>query len=456
MQKHTKVFLAVLAVLLAARLAVMSVAPVFDPSESRYAAISANMARTGDFTVPRFTHDGEYQPFRGKPPLLFQLGGAACRVFGTNEFAVRLPSFLAFGALLALVFSTAGALGGRDRALAATAVTASAVSLYALAGFCMTDMLLTLAVAGAVLLYARFDHDRARPAGYGVFALLGVGMLVKGPVALVLFGLPVFAWTLVNRRWETVRRLPWPGGVLLFLVVCVPWYARMASLDDGFLRYFFVNENLLRFLVHDYGDKYGAGRETFRGMAAVWMLVTALPWTLPALPALCGRDRVRTNPFVGPGSLFVTGCAAITAFWCLTSRVPLTYVAPAVPLFAVALALRVEPARLLRLFPAAAVICVVALCGTFLYTGACTDKLPGGLFRRVDRALPDAARVAFVGAQPYSAEFNLHDHLAPVISPEQNVLVRTRKLHKFGLSCRPVLMQANGWSLLGPEKGARN
>lgn len=450
MQRQTRTILAVLGLLLAVRLAVMCVAPVFDPSESRYAAISANMSRSGDFTVPSFTHKGEYQPFKGKPPLLFQLGGAACRALGETPLAVRLPSFLAFGALLALLYSTVRALRGPRAALAATAVAASSVTLYALAGLCMTDMLLTFCVAGALLLYARFDHDRARLAGYGVFALLGAGMLVKGPVALVLFGLPVFVWTLVNRRWGTVRALPWIGGPLLFLAVCVPWYALMARRDPGFLRYFFVNENLLRFLVHDYGDKYGAGRETFRGMAAVWMLVTALPWTFLAVPAFCGPGR--RNPFRDSGSLFATGCAAITAFWCLTSRVPLTYLAPAVPLFAAALALRADPERVLRFFPAAAAVCPVALCGTFLYAGAFTDKLPGGLFHDVGEQLDAPASVAFAGPRPYSAEFELGDRVAAAVSPDRPVFVPSRKRARYPLGERPVLLERNGWMLLGPEK----
>ena len=49
-------FWLILAALGAIRLALMATVPVFEPSEARYAAIAANMARTGDFTVPRFTH----------------------------------------------------------------------------------------------------------------------------------------------------------------------------------------------------------------------------------------------------------------------------------------------------------------------------------------------------------------------------------------------------------------
>lgn len=109
------------------RLAVMVVAPVFDPSEGRYAAICANMAESGDFLVPRFIHNRVFQSFDGKPPLLFQLGGAFCTVLGRREIAVRLPSFLAALGLLGLLFLVLRRL--RDAAAARVAVLVCATSV---------------------------------------------------------------------------------------------------------------------------------------------------------------------------------------------------------------------------------------------------------------------------------------------------------------------------------------
>ena len=57
----------------------MLFAPVFEPSEARYAAISANMARTGDWFVPSFTCKDACQPFAGKPPFAFQASALSCK-----------------------------------------------------------------------------------------------------------------------------------------------------------------------------------------------------------------------------------------------------------------------------------------------------------------------------------------------------------------------------------------
>ena len=144
-----------LCVLLGARLLIMATTPVFEPSEARYAAISANMARTGNWFVPSFTYEGAYQRFAGKPPLVFQAAAACCRVFGVNEFAVRLISFLSFLLLLVIVYYAVSISASRSAALLATGLCATSVALYATVGFCMIDSLLTCCVAGALLLYWR-------------------------------------------------------------------------------------------------------------------------------------------------------------------------------------------------------------------------------------------------------------------------------------------------------------
>ena len=61
--------------------------------------------------------------------------------------------------------------------------------------------------------------------GWGMFFALAVGMLAKGPVALVLTGLAIAVWLSLVRRWRLVAgELPWISGVLLFCLVAFPWY----------------------------------------------------------------------------------------------------------------------------------------------------------------------------------------------------------------------------------------
>ena len=375
MKRRFSVLCAALALAFAVRLAMMAVMPVFEPSEARYAAISANMARTGDFLTPMFTYRGTYQPFKGKPPLVFQCGGALCRLFGVSEFAVRLAPFLSLALLLYILHGTVNSLKGASSAWLAVGICATSVALYATAGMCMTDVPLACCSIGALLVYARCRErpPRVRDAA-AIALLLGCGMLVKGPVAVALFGLPVVADAALNRNWRSVFNAKWLWGVPVFLAVAAPWFVLMQMEHEDFLRYFFLNENLLRFLVRDYGDRYGAGRETFRGMAVVWALVVTMPWSLfPVYDALKRRwDMFDRRNF------FFVSMVAIVAFWCMTSRGPLAYLLPTVPLFAAWLACSPHcRRRLWRAVPFAAATATILTGATLLYTCFLTDKMLG-------------------------------------------------------------------------------
>jgi len=384
-----KSFVLLLVVLAVVRLVLMAVVPVFEPSEARYAAISANMARSGDFVVPRFTHNCEYQSFDGKPPLVFQAGGVFCRVFGVNEFAVRLFPFLSAALVLLILYGTVRRFSDAVSARLAVLVCASCTAFYAAAGISMTDMSLTCCVAGALLWYRCFlDGFQLRFAA-GVAALLGAGMIVKGPVSLVLFGLPVLLDAVVNRRWRGIFNCKWLAVAPVYLAVAVPWFLLVEQRNPGAVLYFFYNENFLRFVSHDYGDKYGAGREAFRGVSVLWALVATLPWALlPVWDGVCGWRRWRSL-FATRWSFEALAVAAIVGFWCLTSRVLLYYLFPTIPLFAAALALHGKGERLSRLWPWCALATVLVTCGV----------LVGGLF------FSDKMRGAATEFSPYSNHY---------------------------------------------------
>ena len=369
MRKSLSIVAFALAALVLVRVATMVVVPPFEPSEARYAAISANMARKGDWFVPRFTYNGEYQVFAGKPPFVFQAAALACKAIGVSGFAVRVPAFVSWLVLLGLLYHSVGKASSRESAVLAVAICASTVSVYAISGMCMTDAPLVCCVSGALLLYATRDTSEYPAIAF----LLAMGTIIKGPVALAQFGLPLLADVAVSRRLPPLPLRRTLLSAAVFLAVVVPYYAAVEAAQPGFLRYFLVNENLMRFLVHDYGDRYGAGRETFRGMAAVWTLVVTLPWSL--VPVF--RRRLPSLSF------YMLATLAITLFWCLTSRVPLSYLLPVAPLFAAHLAANtrefgLEAEQVKRLVPVAAVISCVVLCASFSFTyGFNRKKMPG-------------------------------------------------------------------------------
>ena len=365
-QLKLRTFWLALAVMIVVRLVLMATVPVFEPSEARYAAISANMARSGDFIVPHFTHNLEYQSYDGKPPLVFQSGGLFCKVFGVNEFAVRLFPFLSALLLLAILHHAVRRFSDPEAGRLAVLVCFSCTVFFAASGICMTDMTLACCVAGALLLYRCFLDGFAWRYAVEVAVLMGVGMIAKGPVALVMFGIPVFVDALVNRRWQGVFNWKWLAIAPIFFLIAVPWFVLVEQRNPGAVWYFFYNENFLRFLFQNYGDKYGAGRDAFRGVSVVKAFIATLPWVL--IPVWDGMSRFgrRRNRPIGQSSVNwrsfpVLALLSIVGFWCLTSRVLLPYLFPVIPLFAVALIRSCDQTRLWKLVPWGVLISCVAL-----------------------------------------------------------------------------------------------
>ena len=381
-----RTFWLILAAMAVIRLVLMATVPVFEPSEARYAAISANMARSGDYVVPHFTHNLEYQSFDGKPPLVFQAGGLFCELFGVNELAVRLFPFLSALLCLLILYHAVRKFSDSETGRLAVLVCMSCTAFYAASGICMTDMTLACCVAGALLLYRCFLDGFAWKYAAGVMALMGAGMIVKGPVALVMFGLPVFVDALVNRRWKGIFNRKWLATAPIFFLIAVPWFVFVEQRNPGATWYFFYNENFMRFISHDYGDKYGAGREAFRGVSIVWALVATLPWALIPLWDLVRRFKRSHNSNTQTlnnsnsslwSSFGFLSLVVITGFWCLTSRVLIYYLFPVIPLFAAWLALEGDRSRLAKLVLWGVGLSCVVLVGALVGGMFFSDKMQG-------------------------------------------------------------------------------
>lgn len=157
--------------------------PLMPVDETRYTSVAWEMWTGGDLLVPRLNG----QPYSDKPPLLFWLMNLGWRVFGVNEWWPRLiPSLFA---LLALLLTAA--LARRlwpDRPAVARAAPAVLVGLLlwsVYTGMLMFDML----IACSVLLALQGLHTAWTRGGWvpwvQVGAAMGLGILAKGPVALL-------------------------------------------------------------------------------------------------------------------------------------------------------------------------------------------------------------------------------------------------------------------------------
>ena len=276
------------------RLLTLGSYPLMDTTEARYAEISRVMVERNDWITP---WNDATTPFWGKPPLAFWVTALSLRLFGINEFAARLPHWFMGLAIAWLIWSLGGRRSRREGVIALALLWGSLMFL-ASAGSVMTDMALSLAVTismRAFWLTAYGEEKERRRERWLFFVGLALGLLAKGPIALVLVLLPTGLWTIQSGQTGLILpRFPWLRGLLLTLLIALPWYLLAEQRTPGFLDYFLLGEHWHRFVTPGWdGDRYGVAHKYPRGTIWLFLLVDVLPWSLllPPMVLLTRRGR---------------------------------------------------------------------------------------------------------------------------------------------------------------------
>ncbi|MCG6876277.1 MAG: glycosyltransferase family 39 protein [Betaproteobacteria bacterium] len=336
----SRVLLFALAAALLVRLATLGMYPLMDTTESRYAEIARKMVELNDWITPWFDYG---TPFWGKPPLSFWLTAASFKLLGFNEFAARVPHWLA-GALVVWLVWNLSARRDRREAWYALTLLIGSMLFFVADGAVMTDMALTLgttlAMRGFWLGLHGTDEERARER-WLLFVGAGIGLLAKGPIALVLIALPVAAWAVTTRNVATVwRGLPWLRGSLVVLAIALPWYALAELRTPGFLEYFLVGEHWQRFVDPGWkGDLYGSAHDHPRGTIWMFAFVDLLPWSvlLPVAALVWRRYRDTRGPVPGDRNwriYLLSWGLAPAVFFTAAGNILWPYVLPGVPALA--------------------------------------------------------------------------------------------------------------------------
>jgi hypothetical protein len=145
--------------------------------EPRFAAIARDMVATGEWLFPRVGGD----LYQDKPPLFFWMLAACYAVFGSIRWSFLLPSFLAAGGILFLIYDFGRRLVGREAGLTAALITVCTLHFVMVMRGAQIDPVLCFMVTFS--LYALLRHLLLGPAwGWYVIGGLvaGLGVITKG------------------------------------------------------------------------------------------------------------------------------------------------------------------------------------------------------------------------------------------------------------------------------------
>ena len=277
--------------------------PPMDRDEPRFAQASKQMLETSDFVAIRFGGEA-----RNKKPVGIHWLQAAAVGLGEaldvpdarrRIWLYRLPSLV--GALCAVLLTYWAALPmvTRTYALMAAMFVAATPLLGVEGRLATTDAVLTASVVAAMGALARVYLVRDGRGG-GRFspavlfwAAVSVGLLIKGPINLLVVGLAAAVLSVGERsgRWLLALR-PLPGVVLTLLLVS-PWFVLILLQTKGAFLTDAVGHDLLGKVG---GDQEGHGAPPGFYAVTFWLTGWPLaPFVLLAAPAIW---RGRRDPAV--------------------------------------------------------------------------------------------------------------------------------------------------------------
>ncbi len=315
--------------------------PVLDRDEARFAQATAQMLESGNFVEINFQDEP-----RNKKPIgvhWFQavFVGMLTDSQDRTVWPYRIPSLL--GALAAVLFTFWGGrqIFNEDIGFLAALFLSSTLVLAGEATIAKTDAVLLACITASQLALARIYMSAHVPAGQhankGMFSVpslpqfvlwlgLALGILVKGPVAPLLFLLTAGTLTIIDRnvRWLFGTSPIW--GAAILAIVTLPWTIAISSASGTS----FFSEAFLG----DIGPKVVGGQESHgfwpgTYLLAAWVLLW--PASLYLMPAL--RSAWLTRNTLG-----IKFCLAwIIPFWIVFELIPTKlphYVLPTFPAIA--------------------------------------------------------------------------------------------------------------------------
>ena len=155
---------------------------------------------------------------------------------------------------------------GRRASLAALAAAALAFCpIFVLVGrACLTDALLSLWTTLALMaVFLALEGEERAGRGWWLiaWAALGLGFLTKGPVALAVVLPSAALYALIQGQFfYALRSARWLWGILIFLVINLPWYGLVWwKLGNQFIDAFFISPESAPFFRDPAGPRGRAG-----------------------------------------------------------------------------------------------------------------------------------------------------------------------------------------------------
>ena len=317
--------------------------PLFDDADSAHADAAREILVRHDWVT---LHENGIR-YLEKAPLPYWAMAASFRLFGVDTWSARLPQALSVLALLLLLIKMAEEFLSFEAGFWAAIVCATSFGPYLFTRILIPDVFVGFWIGLTLYFFlrGRLEEQPSRLNCWGLAVAVAMNVLTKSLIGLVFPAAIIFLFLLISKNLRHLLKMRLISSFLVFLAVAVPWHAFAAvrnpanGQSKGFLWFYFMNEQFLRYLGKRYPVDYGTvPLFLFWGLMLVWLV----PWSAFLPHALRGiKLRIDPAPTVHRARqsallLFAIWAGVILLFFSFSTRQEY-YVAPALPALALLL-----------------------------------------------------------------------------------------------------------------------
>jgi 4-amino-4-deoxy-L-arabinose transferase-like glycosyltransferase len=219
---------------------------IWDANEAFYVETPRQMVVTGDYIDPSFNA----QPRFNKPVLSYWIVAGLYQLFGVSVAVERAGIALGAMGILLATFLIGRALHSTATGVLAALAVATAPRFVMFSRRIFIDVWITcfMALTLAFFVLARRSPEHRRLWLILMYVAIGLGVLTKGPQAIVLPAVAGGLWLLVEHRLGDLRHMMLLPGALIVAAIAAPWWlAQIPEHGLHYIREFWIGENVGRY-----------------------------------------------------------------------------------------------------------------------------------------------------------------------------------------------------------------
>ena len=227
----------------------LSEVPPYHADENFYVTSSRSMIESDDYITPTYNDQKRF----AKPIIFYWLITSSYEIFGVNLFSARLVSAF-FGTLcIPLVFMTACRLFDYKTAIISALLLPGCYLHFQIARWAITDMTLNFFTLSTFYFFIRGFQDKPNKniSYYFAYICMGIGFMIKGPIAIIIPALVIGGFLITLRNWEELSKLRLGYGTIILAAIILPWFVTMLIIHGDEFKNHILGAELRDRLIHD-------------------------------------------------------------------------------------------------------------------------------------------------------------------------------------------------------------